>query len=415
MNLSHIPSNSTLDSVWDLIVQKMPAGWSNLPKELMLLVVFGVVGIILRVILRYILRRVRIKLNRPNTPTWLIIVLDKKALKHLVRILPPLVLQLTIISFQYFTTPIWNPLQNLLIGYIVFRVVMVLLAWLDALMNRQIAKDTASVKQKIAIKSYIQLAKLLIIFAGVIIMIAALFNRSPLLLLSSLGALSAVLMLIFKDTILSFTAGVQLASTDTLRVGDWIEMKSVGANGFVKDMSLHFVSVQNWDKTITTMPTWRLVADSYQNWRGVQEAGARLIQFSILFDVLSIKILSKDDFEKIQLNLSIPENILFSETQSPLTNLNAYRLYVEYYLKHHSEIRQDTWLYASIEEPSPSGVPLQITTYTNITELTEYARIKSEVLGHLMAVVATFDLSIFQAPSGHDMRCLSSGKKVTTN
>ena len=164
-------------------------------------------------------------------------------------------------------------------------------------MNRP--AGTSAVRTR-SVKSYIQLGKLALAFIGTIVIIAALIDRSPFILLSGLGAMSAVLMLVFKDTLLSFTAGVQLASNDMLRVGDWIEMPQLGADGDVVDIALHTVKVQNWDKTIVTIPTWRLMSESFKNWRGMQQSGGRRIKRTLRLDAASVRFLKPDDVDRLR-------------------------------------------------------------------------------------------------------------------
>lgn len=410
-----IAKENPLNGVWGVVLKQLPQGLPEWVSELALLTIFCIIAVILRAVLRYVLVKMRTHLLTPESPSWLTVILDDRVLHRFARVLPPLVMQLGILSSEYFTEPIWNIAQNILVAYAVFRILQVVLALLDAVLHQQINKETASERQKLSLKSYIQLAKLVLIFGAVIIMIAAILNRSPLLLLSGLGALSAVLMLVFKDTILSFTAGVQLAGTDMLRVGDWIEMEQAGANGYVTEMSLHFVSVQNWDKTITTIPTWKLVSESFRNWRGMEDTGARRMQFSIFIDAQSVRFIHKDELEPIQEKLFTKLQVeqlgknLFATSQATPTNLGAYRLYITNYLNKHHELRNDLLIYVCVKEPSPTGIPIQVTAFADTTKIREYERIQGDVFDHVLAIAAEFDLCLYQQPSGRDMRYLQAG------
>lgn len=417
---SSIARENSFNDMWNTIPKQLPHGLPEWTKELALLALFYLVALVLRYVLRYVLLQVRNQLLKPNAPSWLNIILDKNVLLCFARVLPPIVVQLGILSSQYFTEPIWSTTRNILVAYAVYRMLLVILALLDAILHQQINQKNASERQKLSLKSYIQLAKLVVIFGGIIIIIAEIINRSPLLLLSGLGAISAVLMLVFKDTILSFIAGVQLASTDMLRVGDWIEMDQAGANGYVTDLSLHFVCVQNWDKTITTIPTWRLVSESFRNWRGMEDTGARRMQFSIFIDAQSVQFIAKDELELMQETLFAKLKMeqlgkkLFSTSQSTPTNLGAYRLYINHYLNQHHELRSDLLIYVCVKEPSPTGIPIQVTAFADTTKINEYERIQGDVFDHVLAIATEFGLCLYQQPSGYDIRYLQAGASSHT-
>lgn len=271
-----------------------------------------------------------------------------------------------------------------------------------------------------SIKGYLQVLKIVIYAIATILVIAALIDRSPLLLLSGLGALAAVLMLVFKDTILSLVASVQLNSNDMLRVGDWIEMPQVNADGDVIDIALHTVKVQNWDKTITTIPTWRLISESYRNWRGMQESGGRRIKRSLLIDQTSARFLTDAERERMRRFLLIDDYLadksaemadwnakLVEAGRDPVnmrrsTNIGAFRAYVQNYLENHPRIRQDMTLLVRQMQPTESGLPLEIYAFTATTAWAEYEAIQADIFDHLLAILPEFDLRLFQSPSGAD-------------
>jgi miniconductance mechanosensitive channel len=276
------------------------------------------------------------------------------------------------------------------------------------------------------IKGYFQVVKIVIYAVATVLMIATLVDRSPLILLSGLGAMAAVLLLIFQDTLLSLVASVQISSNDIIRVGDWIEMPQLNADGDVIDIALHTVKVQNWDKTITTIPTKRFITDSFKNWRGMQEAGGRRIKRSLHLDQNSVHFLSPEEIEHLrQFKLLAPyikskESELMSwnsQLEEPLrvavntrrvTNIGTFRAYVENYLRQHSGIRQDMTLLVRQLSPLADGLPLELYCFTNTTAWVPYEAIQSDIFDHMLAILPEFGLRVFQHPSGADMRAALS-------
>ncbi len=271
------------------------------------------------------------------------------------------------------------------------------------------------------IKGYLQVAKLVIYSAAVVLMIAALMDRSPLLLLSGLGAMAAVLMLVFKDTILSLVASVQLSSNDMVRVGDWIEMPQLNADGDVVDIALHTVKVQNWDKTITTVPTHRLISESFKNWRGMREAGGRRIKRALMIDQTSIRFLGAAEVKALQRftlltgyletkqaeiarwNEARPDRTRDKVNARRITNIGTFRAYVLAYLQAHPSVARDMTLLVRQLAPSPTGLPLEIYCFTATTAWADYEAIQSDIFDHLLAILPEFGLRVFQEPTGGDL------------
>ena len=272
------------------------------------------------------------------------------------------------------------------------------------------------------IKGYLQVAKLVTYGLAGILIVATLFNRDPLLLLSGLGAMTAVLMLVFKDTLLSLVASVQLSTHDMLRVGDWIEMPQLNADGFAIDISLHTVKVQNWDKTITTIPTWRLISESYKNWRGMFESGGRRIKRAMYLDQTSVRFLAPEERQRLhrfalidsyldrkQAELEEFNAKLIAEGKDPVntrrvTNVGTFRAYVQAYLQQHPRIHKDMTLLVRQLQPGPTGLPLEIYCFTSTTAWAEYEGIQADIFDHLYAILPEFGLRVFQQPSGGDVR-----------
>jgi miniconductance mechanosensitive channel len=277
------------------------------------------------------------------------------------------------------------------------------------------------------IKGYLQLVKLAVGIITVVVIIATLFDKSPLLFLSGLGAMTAVLLLVFKDTILSLVASVQLTGNDMIRVGDWIEMPQYRADGDVIDIALHTVKIQNWDKTITTIPTHKLIEDSFKNWRGMALAGGRRIKRSIFIDVNTIDFLEPDEidaFEKYALlrdyiehkrqeietyNASGRDRTINANIRR-LTNLGTFRAYIYSYLKNHPQIHKNMTLLVRQLDPTPQGLPIEIYCFTTTTEWNAFEDIQSDMMDHLFAVAPDFGLRTFQNPSGEDLRGLTHAK-----
>ncbi|CAB0151565.1 Miniconductance mechanosensitive channel YbdG [Pseudidiomarina piscicola] len=272
------------------------------------------------------------------------------------------------------------------------------------------------------IKGYIQIVKIVIYAVASILMVAVLIDKSPVILLSGLGAMAAVLMLVFQDTLLSLVASVQITSNDIIRVGDWVEMPNLNADGDVIDIALHQVKVQNWDKTITFIPTRRFISDSFKNWRGMVESGGRRVKRSLLLDQQSVHFLTDDEEDTVgrfqllkdylkdkQQELEDWNQKLEDAGKDPvntrrITNIGTFRAYVLEYLKHHPKIHQEMTLMVRLLNPTSDGLPIEIYCFTDTTEWTKYESIQSDIFDHLLSILPEFGLRVFQHPSGIDMR-----------
>jgi miniconductance mechanosensitive channel len=272
----------------------------------------------------------------------------------------------------------------------------------------------------VSIQGYLDIVKILVILVSVILSISLLTDESPVLLLSGLGALTAVLLLIFQDTIMALVASIQISVKNLIKEGDWLEVPSYDADGVVTNMSLHTITVQNWDKTITAIPTHKMIVSAYKNWRGMQESGGRRIMRSIPLDQNSIKFCTPkmiDRYGKIDLIADeIAEWRKASATykkgkktyDSPLdgpqvTNVGIFRCYVEAYLRSHPKIHTQGMDFLIRElAPSSAGLPIELYVFTKTTKWNEYEQIQAEIIDHLLAAAGYFDLRIFQQPTGFD-------------
>ncbi|AEC19517.1 mechanosensitive channel protein [Pusillimonas sp. T7-7] len=271
-----------------------------------------------------------------------------------------------------------------------------------------------------SIKGYLELGKIIVWAVCVILIISILVNRSPLLMLSGLGALSAVLLLVFKDTLLSLVASAQMTSNDMLRIGDWIEMPQAGADGFVIDMALHTVKVQNWDKTVTTIPTYKLFSESYRNWRYMFESGGRRIKRILRIDASTVRFLTEDEikalsrFSLLKDYLDVKQQELEASNQAlgplgelqgnrrRLTNIGTFRAYALAYLRTQRELHQDMLMIVRMMEPESQGIPVEVYCFANNTAWVEYERIQGNIFDHLLAILPELSLRLYQAPSGAD-------------
>jgi miniconductance mechanosensitive channel len=283
----------------------------------------------------------------------------------------------------------------------------------------------------VSIQSYLDIAKILIVLVAIILSISLFSDESPLVLLTGLGALTAVLLLIFQDTILSLVASIQIAAHDLIKEGDWLEVPSYGADGDVVNISLHTIKIQNFDKTFTVIPTYKIVDVAYKNWRGMTESGGRRIQRSILADMTSIKFCDEEMLERLQ-RIDLIQNYLSAKIQaideysrihpeaydSPLdgpqiTNIEVFRAYIVAYLKNRTDIHQESMPFlVRTLSPTPTGLPIELYIFTKTTRWEEYEAIQAEIFDHLLAAAGHFDLRVFQEPTGLDFATIARNVSV---
>jgi miniconductance mechanosensitive channel len=275
-------------------------------------------------------------------------------------------------------------------------------------------------------KSYLQVLKLIVNIFGVIVIIAVLSGKSPFYLLSGIGALTAVLMLIFKDTILSLVSSIQISSNDLFKVGDWVEAPHFGADGDVIDIGLHTIKIQNWDKTISVIPTHKLVDSSFKNWRGMSDSGGRRIKRSINIDMNSVKFCSNlmiDKYKKFNILKEYLDSKLLEIDEDnsdknvshdtlingrSLTNIGTFRAYIEAYLRNNANIHKEMTFLIRQLSPGTNGIPIEIYVFSNDTNWVSYEAIQSDIFDHLLAIIPEFGLRVFQNPTGNDFSKLSN-------
>ncbi|WP_140178532.1 mechanosensitive ion channel family protein [Providencia stuartii] len=279
------------------------------------------------------------------------------------------------------------------------------------------------------LRGIFQSVKLIATVLVAIMIIALLIGKSPLILLSGLGAMTAVMMLVFKDPIMGLVAGVQLSANNMVNIGDWLEMPKYGADGAVVDIGLTTVKVQNWDNTVTTIPTYALISDSFKNWKGMTESGGRRIKRSVRLDTTSIHFLGQEEIASLEkanllepymdnkiseisvFNSAIPEDKATPLNQRRLTNIGTFRAYVEAYMKSHPNIHKGMTIMVRQLESDSNGLPIEIYAFTNTTAWVEYERIQSDIFDHIFSILPQFDLRVHQSPTGTDMRAI--GQQVS--
>lgn len=292
-------------------------------------------------------------------------------------------------------------------------------------------QDTYSATTKAqtrSIKGYIQIGKLMLVAICTVLVLSIGLDRSPLWMISGLGALSAVLLLVFKDTLLSFVASTQLTSNDMLRIGDWIEMPQANADGFVRDIALHTVKVQNWDNTVTTVPTYKLFSESYRNYRQMFESGGRRIKRTLRVDATSVRFLTDDEaqglmrFRLLQDYLTAKQTdlqqansqlggelALVPANRRRLTNIGTFRAYALAFIKQHAEIRHDMAQMVRMMEPQSDGIPVEVYCFTALTAWVEFERIQGDIFDHMLAILPELGLRLYQQPSGADVGAMGDG------
>ncbi|AMN45914.1 mechanosensitive ion channel protein MscS [Steroidobacter denitrificans] len=363
------------------------------------------------------------------TPTrWDDALLGKGVISRLANVVPALVVYYGVGIVADLPAAVASVVRGVAGAFVVVTIALSLGKLLDAVGELYAQRDEERAKAR-PIKGYLQLLKIIIYLVTAILVIATLFDRDPLLLLSGLGAMTAVLLLVFKDTLMSLVASVQLASHDMLRVGDWIEMPQLNADGYAIDISLHTVKVQNWDRTITTIPTWRLISESFKNWRGMFESGGRRIKRSLYLDQTSVRFLDEREREELQRFALIDAYLdrkhqeleefnskLLAEGKDPIntrrvTNIGTFRAYVQAYLEAHSGINAEMLLLVRQLQPGPTGLPLEIYCFTASTAWVVHEAVQADIFDHLYAILPRFGLRVFQQPSGEDVsRALKAGE-----
>lgn len=399
------------------MLEKLDAIHPLLPAALELMVLFAIAITVNFIVKKVLVGSARTFAKR-SSASWDDVLVSHKVLSRLVQVVPALIMFAGVPLIGDLPGVIVQLIRNVALGYMVLALTMSLSGLLGAANSIYSASPIAKDRP---LKGFVQLLQIIVWVFGGVMIIAAVLDRSPLLLLSGFGAMTAILLLVFKDTILSLVASVQLTAQDMVRVGDWIEMPQFGADGDVIDVQLHTVKVQNWDKTITTIPTHRLITDSFKNWRGMSQTGARRIKRAVHIDVSTIRLQTKEEVvhftrfallkdyiarkeqELADYNAGLPTEVDAEVNQRRLTNVGTFRAYAYNYLKNHPKIDGNMTLIVRQLSSGPEGLPLEIYCFTNTTDWVAYEGIQSDIFDHLMAIVPEFGLRLFQKPAGTDL------------
>jgi len=358
------------------------------------------------------------KVFKKTAFTWDDLFVDHRVFDNIAHIVPALFLKsVAEIIFRDFDQLLpW--VIKLTDSYLIIVGMMVVLLFLKVV-ELLMTKIPAFFDKPIA--SYFQVIRIIIYTAVGILVLSVLMGRSPFYFLSAFGAMTAILLLIFKDTILGLVASVQIATNDMVRVGDWVEMPKFNADGDVLAINLNTVKIQNWDKTITTVPTYHFITDSFKNWRGMQESGGRRIKRALFIDIQSVKFVDPDkrelyksydllkeyvtqrqlEIETFNINNKVDTSHLINGRR--MTNIGVFRNYIELYLRSLQTIRQDMTLLVRQLPMADHGLPIEIYCFTNTTSWTEYETILADIFDHLLAAASFFELEVFQKPSGSDI------------
>ena len=323
---------------------------------------------------------------------WKTLLMKRKVVHHLIHVLPGILVYFLLPLAFVRGKEILDFSQKICAVYIIAAILFTINGLLLVMLDVYNAKD----KQKSRpMKGFVQVLQVLLFFIGGIIIIAVLLDKSPMTLFAGLGASAAVLMLVFKDSILGFVAGVQLSANDMLRIGDWISLPNDTANGTVEEITLNTVKIRNWDNTISTVPPYTLVNNSFQNWRGMQESGGRRVNKNIYLDMTTLKFCTPDMLDVIRKDVPLMADYQPAEGEVP-TNAQLYRIYIERYLRSLPVVNQDLDLIISQKEPTTYGVPVQVYFFSRNKVWKEYERIQSDIFDHLLVMVGKFDLKLYQ-------------------
>lgn len=403
-------------------IQKLQDWIDNYPWLEMLtsLGILLVIALIITFIAKYIVVRGLFLLLEKLKASHYNQYIKNSIVQRIANIAPALVILNGIVTVPHLSAKAITFIQMLAQAFIILTIALAISGLLNTFNMMYKANPKSRDKP---IKGYLQLVKLIMFIVCGLLILGTFLQKDILNILAGFGAMAAVLMLVFQNTILSLVASIQIASYEIVRIGDWIEMPSLNADGTVTDISLHTVTVENFDKTFTTIPTNKLVTDTFKNWRGMSNSGVRRFKRAIYIDQSSIHFLDEQALQRLstfailqdylahkqkeldQYNQQIEH--LNSNNKRQLTNIGTFRAYVEYYLKNHPQVSQKDSLIVRQLQPGSTGLPLEIYGFTTTTAWAEYEAIQADIFDHLIAIIPLFDLKIYQSPSGLDLRVLA--------
>ncbi len=377
-----------------------------------------IVSILVNLITKKILMRIIHRIVRKTKSTWDDVLLRRRVLVRLSHLAPAIAVYFLIRFAFPENDAVIDFIRRFAVAYMIGVVVMVIASVLIAVND---IYQTYQVSKTRPIKGYIQVGRVVIIIVGVILMITTLLDKSPLGILGGIGAMSAVLLLVFKDSILGLVASIQLSANNMVAIGDWVEVPNYNANGDVIEINLQSIKVRNWDKTITTIPIYALVSDSFKNWQGMLESGGRRIKRSVNIDMRSIRLCTEEMIESYRkidalkgyIDSKLSEIEAYNKEYGidlssrvngrRITNIGTFRAYLIEYLKRNPKIRQDMTFLVRQLPPGPTGLPMEIYVFSADQAWADYEGIQADIFDHILAVIPEFGLRVFQEPSGYDL------------
>lgn len=402
-----------------LISSGLSQYWSNFIAILTLVVTVLVIAYLIDKVARYILFTVFIRLVKKSKTDWDDLLVEHKVFYAFAHLVP--------VMFIFYVIPELLDQDLIWVDYLerlsktIFIIVFLVLFFRILNVVKTIVSRIESLKDK-PLDSFFQLAKIIISIILTLIILSILAKTKITFFFGAFGAMTAVVILVFKDTLLGFIGSIQLSANDMIRVGDWISMEKFGADGDVIEINLTTVKVKNWDKTITTVPTYSLISDSFKNWRGMQETGSRRIARSIYVNQSTVKFASPELIEKFKKIHLLKQYIVKKEKEvfdyneqlkadtslvsngRKITNIGTFRAYLVEYLNNHPKINKDLTILVRQLDPTASGIPIQIYAFSSDIEWVNYEGIQSDIFDHVLAVIPQFELELFQSPSGTDFK-----------
>lgn len=407
-------------------IDELLISWGMIPslaEELDQFIAFAIVLIIAfaaDAVCRHILLKAVAHLVKKTKATWDDIVFDHRVMVHVSRMVAPIIIYVFVpVAFADTNSATLAFLQRICLIYIIITFLSFINSLLKAVYT--VYSEREQLRDR-PLKGMLQTVQVILWFVGAIIVVSILINKSPVSLLAGLGASAAILMLVFKDSIMGFVSGVQLSANDMLKVGDWIAMPKYGADGTVIEVTLATVKVRNWDNTIVTIPPYLLVSDSFQNWRGMKESGGRRVKRSINIDMTSIKFCTPEMLAKYRKIRLLKDYVEFTERvieeynvehdidNSILvngrrqTNLGVFRAYLTAYLKSLPDVNQELTCMVRQLQPTDHGIPMELYFFCTIKDWVPYEGVQADVFDHVLAIIPEFGLQVFQSPSGKDFQ-----------
>lgn len=387
-------------------IEKNDLSWST---QVVLILAILLISYLTTLVFRHLIMPAVRKITARTKATWDDYLFNDKMMTSFCRMIPPIIWYILLpFAFNDSSAYLLQILLKISLICLIITALMLIKCFLDSLY--EISSEHEALKNR-PLKGIYQMINLVAIGIGIILIISILIDQNATAILTGIGASAAILMLIFKDSILGLVAGVQLSANDMLRPGDWITMTKYGADGYVVEVSLTTVKVQNFDKTITTIPPYALVSDSFQNWRGMRESGGRRIKRSLFIDMTTVHFCTPEEVARFTEKgwISVP-----AEGSEPPVNLHVFREYALKYICSHPDVNHDLMQMVRQLQPTTEGIPVEVYCFSNTPDWIPYETLQGELFDHLIAMVPEFGLHIFQRPAGTDFQPNDKNEFITS-